>query len=163
MGQRPPPFWPGVPPETVDRIVRTLGRSTRDWRLETAIAEEMASLESTITEHRHEWRSMILMARTLDLRRRAAFALEEVDYFHANTRPVEPEWERRLADQTTVRRDISALRDAVRTHFARRYCGDAFEEWVHDLFGLYESRLDAAAGDCRDKLRRAADIYARPH
>jgi hypothetical protein len=62
MGLKPAQYWPGLPPGTVDRIVRTLGRCRDDWSLEEKIAGEMAELAPRVKEHRYEWDSLRLMA-----------------------------------------------------------------------------------------------------
>jgi hypothetical protein len=48
----------------------------------------------------------------------------------------------------------------VRTHFAKRYAGDAFGEWIRDLFDLPEARLCACRRMARAKKRTAARLYA---
>jgi len=49
----------------------------------------------------------------------------------------------------------------VREHFARRYHGAAFKEWVSDLFDLREARLRQARSVCQQKRRLARNAYAR--
>ncbi|MCX5662795.1 MAG: family 20 glycosylhydrolase [Planctomycetota bacterium] len=161
MGVLPKPFFPGVAPSTVDRIVKTLGRSRADWRLEGPIADEMEALAPKVTEHRHEWESLMLMARALKLQRQAEYNVLEVDFFHANVRPVESEWQRRIAEQKQTLKEIAALRSRIRAHFGKRYHGDAFEEWVHDLFDLHETRIKESQKICRKKLAIAKRIYAK--
>jgi len=159
MGARPQPFWPGVPAATVDRLVAAIGRCRADWRIEGKLVAEMTGLAPKIKAHRHEWESLILMLRTLQLQRRAEFNLAEVDFFHANYRPCEPEWTRRLREQRATLRDIAALRQAIRAHFSKRYHGAAFEEWVRDLFDLYVSRIKDCQIICRRKRALARQRY----
>jgi len=52
-----------------------------------------------------------------------------------------------------------SLRTEIRRHFAQRYHGDAFREWIRDLFDLHETRLREAGRIARMKLRRAAHRY----
>jgi len=159
-GRRPKPFWPGVPQSTVRRIVAQLGRCREDWAIESRLIEEMNRLRPRVKAHLHEWDSLILMARALELRRRIDHALLEVDYFHASCRPVGAEWQRRINDQVALIKQITALRKEVRAHFGRRYHGDAFEEWLRDLFDLHEARLKEAGRICREKKARATQRYA---
>jgi hypothetical protein len=161
MGAKPKPFWPGIPASTVDRIIRTLGRCRENWRLEGRIAEEMESLEPRLKAHRFEWRSISLMARVLDLQRRAEFNLAEVDFFHASIRPVDTEWQRRIREQNATLRDIAAMRKRVRAHFGQRYHGEAFEEWLRHLFDLQVQRIRDCQRICRAKLKMAKRFYSR--
>lgn len=159
MGAKPAPFWPGIPAATVARLVAQLGRSRQDWRLELKLAEEMDALAPRLKAHRYEWESLALMARVLHLHRRAAFANEEVVYFHANNRPVDSEWQRRLDDQAAILKDLRELRRRVRRHFAKRYFGKAQDEWVSDLFDFHEQRLEECGTISRRKLRIARQRY----
>lgn len=160
MGAEPKRFWPGVPPKTVDRIVRALGRCREGWRLEVKIADEMDSLAPKLQAHRYEWKSLSLMARALDLQRRADFNLAEVDYFHANHRPVDTEWQRRIREQNATLRDIAAMKRKIRAHFGKRYHGAAFEEWVRHLFDLHVQRIRNCQRICRVKQKQARRVYA---
>ncbi|MCE9590985.1 MAG: family 20 glycosylhydrolase [Planctomycetes bacterium] len=160
MGNSPRPFWPGIPPKTVERIIKTLGRSREDWRLEGKIAAEMEALSPKVKEHSFEWDGTAMMARVLELQRRASYNIEEVDFFHANIRPVESEWQRRIAEQKQTLRDIEAMRKKVIAHFGKRYHGDAFNEWVRHLFDLYVKRIEDCQAICRKKLALAKKVYA---
>lgn len=161
MGRRSRPFWPGIPAATVERIVTQLGRSRRDWRLESKLAEEMAALRPRVKAHRYEWDSLTLMARVLALYRRADYAVLEVEFFHSNIRPVDSEWQRRLDDQAGILRDLAVLRREVRAHFGKRYAGDAYREWVRDLFDLWEAKMRTCRRISRLKQRQAAARYLR--
>lgn len=161
MGARPKPFWPGIPASTVSRIVRTLGRCREDWRLERQIADEMDELAPRVREHRYEWQSLALMARVLDLQRRAEYVLAEVDYFHANHRPVASEWQRRLREQSAMLREIAAMRRRVDRHFSKRYSGLAYREWLEHLFGLHAQRIRECQRVCRRKKALARRTFAR--
>lgn len=161
MGAKPKPFWPGVDQEKVDLLIRTLGRSRDDWRLEIEVADEMDALLPKIKAHQFEWRSISIMARVLALHRRAEYAGLEVSFFHANNRPVEPEWQRRIDDQTQILKDLAAMRKRVKQHFGQRYHGEAFEEWVRDLFDLWEKQLKEAREISRQKKAKAKEIYTR--
>jgi hypothetical protein len=161
MGARPEPFWPGVPEKTVDRIVRTLGRCRADWRLEGRVAQEMEELAPKVRAHRFEWDTVALMARVLELQRRAEYNVLEVDHFHSNIRPVESEWRRRLDEQARTLKDIAAMQSRVRRHFSKRYHGDAFEEWQRDLFDQLVRRIKDCQKTCREKLKAARKVYAR--
>lgn len=160
MGAKPRPFFRGIPEKTVDRIVRTLGRCRADWRLEGKVAEEMRRLTPRLRDHRHEWKSLWLMTRLLALQRRAEYALLEVDVFHAHAHPVDTEWLRRLKDQRGILRELAVMRREVHSHFRKRYHGDAFEEWMRDLFDLGVRRLREAGVICREKLRRVRRLYS---
>lgn len=159
MGGKPKAFWPGIPAKTVTRLIRTLGRSRDDWRLELQVADEMDRLAPRLRAHRFEWQSIALMARVLALHRQADYNLLEVEYFHANSRPVDSEWTRRLHEQRLTLRAIAAMRRRVRDHFGRRYVGAAFEEWLRHLFDLHEERLHAATKVCRKKQHTARHYY----
>lgn len=161
VGRRATPFFAGVPAETVSRIVRTLGRCRVDWRLEEQTANEMDALAPRLKAHRFEWTSLSLMARAFALQRRAAYNIDEVDFFHANARPVESEWQRRLDEQRQTLRDIATLKSRIRAHFGKRYFGDAFDEWVNDLFDLYVYRIRDCRRICKQKKAVAARVYAR--
>lgn len=161
MGRRPRPFWPGLPAKTLDRILCQLGRCRKDWRLERTLIDTMIALRPRIREHLHEWDSLILMTRVLALHRRAEFAVLEVEFFHGNTRPVDSEWRRRLDDQAAILKDLRRLRTEVRTHFGRRYRGDAYREWIRDLFDLWEAKLRRYGTVASMKCRRAARQYGQ--
>lgn len=157
----PEPFFGGIPAATVERLVRTLGRSRADWRLEGRTADEMEKLEKKVTSHMHEWRSMILMARALELQRRASYNIEEVDFFHANHRPSDTEWQRRLDEQAQTLKDIATMKKAIDAHFSKRYHGDAYNEWVNDLFDLYVTRIKDCQNICKKKLALAKREYSK--
>lgn len=159
MGANPKPFFTGVPAATVSRIIRTIGRCRDDWRLEGNIAEEMESLSPRIRSHRFEWDSISIMTRVLELQRQAEYALLEVDFFHANMRPVDSEWQRRLDDQASILKRLTSLRKRVQTHFEKRYVGEGFNEWVRDLFDLHETKLNEAGRICRQKMTLAKRRY----
>jgi hypothetical protein len=159
MGQKPRPFFSGIPQTTVDRIIRTLGRCRADWRLELRVADEMERLAPQLRAHRYEWESMILMARVLALHRRAEYHVLEVDFFHANVRPIPAEWDRRLREQKKTLDDFKRLRTRVHAHFSKRYFGQAFEEWIEDLFGTPVRRFNLLAAECRAKKALARQRY----
>ena len=160
MGAHPKPFWPGIPPATVDRLITQIGRCRTDWRIEPSVIKEMTARRPKLRAHRHEWDSLLLMVKVLAWYRRADYALLEVEFFHANNRPVDSEWQRRIDDQAGILRDMAALRREVRAHFGKRYQGDAFNEWCHDLFDLWERKLKHCAQESKRKLRVAARQYA---
>lgn len=160
LGAEPKPFFEGVEPATVDRLLRTLGRSREDWRRESAVAEEMEALSPQVTAHLYEWQSFILMARLLALHRRAAFAVLEVEDFWANHRPVDSEWQRRLDDQEILLADLATMRTAIVNHFSERYWGKALDEWVGTVFDVYADRLVRCGVACREKLAAAKKEYA---
>ncbi len=145
LGARPKPFFAGIPQRTVEVIVKFLGRCRADWRLETQVADQMEALAPRIKSHRHEWQSMIIMARLLPLHRRVEAAVSDVDYFNANNRPVNAEWQRRLDDQAGILKELAAMRRKVYSHFSKRYHGNGFEEWIYDIFDRHTRKLK----DCR--------------
>ena len=159
MGAKPKPFFTGIPASTVSRLIRTLGRCRDDWRLEGKVAAEMEALSPKVKSHRFEWDSIALMTRVMELQRRGEYAQLEVDFFHANERPVDSEWQRRLHDQAEILRDIAAMKKRVVSHFGKRYEGEGFEEWVRDLFDLHEARLREAGKICRRKMTAAKRRY----
>ena len=161
MGAQPKPFWPGLPANNIDRIIRTLGRCRDNWSLEITIADEMDQLAPKLRAHRYEWTGIALMARVLALQRRADYNILEVDFFTANSRPCDTEWQRRINEQNQTLRAIAVLRHKVRAHFGKRYAGSAFEEWLRHLFDLHEQRLRAGQPVCRAKLKRARQFYNR--
>lgn len=160
-GRKPKPFWPGVPTRSVERIFSQLGRCKANWSIEQQLIDEMTALRPKVRAHRYEWDGMILMARTLKLHKWLDAVIDEVDYFHANHRPNPGEWQRRLNDHADALKQIAALRKVIRTHFARRFHGDAFEEWIADLFDRYESRIAESRRISRRKKQLAAKAYAR--
>lgn len=160
MGAKPKPFWPGIPQATIDRIIKTLGRCREDWRLEEKIADEMDALAPRIRAHRYEWDGIALMARVLALQRRAEYNLAEVEFFHANHRPVDTEWQRRINEQNQTLKDLAAMQKKVRAHFGQRYHGAAFEEWLMHLFDLWALKIREAQKVCRKKLGLARREYA---
>ncbi|MCE9590984.1 MAG: family 20 glycosylhydrolase [Planctomycetes bacterium] len=163
MGAKPGLYFKGIPAKTADRIIKTLGRSRADWRLEGVMANEMDRLAPRLkgaAGHRYEWESIALMARVMQWQRRAEYNILEVDFFDANNRPVDSEWQRRLDEQAGTLRDSEALRRRVKSHFSRCYHGDAFEEWVRDLFDLHVKRIRDGRAICRKKLRESRRFYA---
>lgn len=163
MGVKPATYFKGIEPRTVDRIIKTLGRCRADWRLEGQIIDEMDKLAPRLkgaAGHRYEWESIAHMARVMQWQRRAEYNVLEVDYFVANIRPVDSEWQRRIDEQNATIRDGDKLRGRVRAHFARRYHGDAFNEWIADLFDLHVQRIRDGQRVCRQKLQDSRRFYA---
>ena len=160
MGFEPPPFWPGVPSETIEQLVRTIGRTKLDWRMEDAILAQMGELSPKISAHQYEWESLRLMVEVLKLQRQVDYAILEVEYFDPNHRPVDSEWERRLADQAKALKDQARIKSKVRKHFAKRYHGAAFEEWISELFDLANRKLKACQAESRRKLKLARKRFA---
>jgi hypothetical protein len=159
MGRKPRPFFSGIPQTTVDRIIRTLGRCRVDWRLEGRVADEMERLAPRLKTHRYEWDSLKLMARILELHRRAEYNGLEVDFFHSGVRPIPAEWDRRLREQQKTLADFRKLRKQVESHFSKRYFGQAFGEWIEDLFGAPIRRFKLLASECRAKKSLARQRY----
>ena len=158
--KNPPPFFKGIDRETVSRLVLTLGRCRESWSIETQIADEMDALESQVLAHVWEWKCLSLMARVLSWQKRAAAVQDEVDYFKGGVRLPAPEWQRRLNDQAEIMRSGTALRADVASHFGERYAGDAFEEWLRDVFDAPMSRLQNCAAICRNNMEIARERYA---
>lgn len=158
MGEKPKPFWPGIPVKTVDRIIRTLGRCREDWGLELQIADEMDKLKPRA--HRYEWQSLALMARVWALLRRADYDILEVDFFTSNCRPCDTEWQRRLRSSAQTLRDIATMRRQVRAHFGKRYAGGDYEEWLRHLFDLHEQRIRAGRKICQRKMKLSRRHYS---
>ena len=100
------------------------------------------------------------MARVLEWKRRAAAVQDEVDYFWAGARPVPGEWQRRIHEQDAAIGAGGVLRESVAAHFGERYAGDAFEEWLRDLFDAPISRLRDCTVVCRAKMETAAARYS---
>ena len=161
MGAKPKPFFPGVEMKTVDRIVKTLGRSREDWSREGTVVKEMRELAPKIEEHGYEWESMALSAELYGLRRRLDYYILEVEYFHANHRPNEGEWQRRLADQAQGLKDIRAMRKRLVAHFGQRFTGQYFKEWIVDVLDLHEKKIKECQIECRRKLKLAKKLYSR--
>jgi hypothetical protein len=119
----------------------------------------MSELTPELAAHSFEWQSLILMARVLHLHRQAAFAREEVVFFHANIRPVAAEWQRRLDDQARLQDALVALRQEVDAHFGKRYHGMAQAEWLCDLFDRWQEEQASCTAVCRRKKSEAARRY----
>lgn len=159
MGKRPLPFFEGIDQATVDRIVAGLGRCRVDWSIELKIADEMDALSRKVKSHRYEWDGMALLARALNVQRRAKESLAEVEYFAPNHRPVDSEWQRRINDQKEVLGMLVAMRQKVRKHFSKRWHGKAFEEWVGQIFDVDEAHLKRIGAECRKKLSASKKHY----
>lgn len=159
LGMEPPPFFPGIDSRIVERLFDTLGRCREDWKREEAVATEMEALAPALRAHHHEWQSVILLARLLALHKRAEFAVAEVEDFWANHRPNEAEWQRRLDTQSTLLDELAAMRDIVTAHFAVRYHGKAFEEWLATLFDIHEGKLRRCGAVCEEKRLLAKRAY----
>lgn len=144
MGKHPQPFFPGIPQKKLKILLWRLGRCKADWSIESSIADELEALSPKILAHNYEWRSLILMARTWSLKRRAEFAVEEVDWFRAAGRPNTLEWQRRLNDQARISKELQTLRAKVKAHFGKRYFGLHFEEWLAHLFDIPLENLQLA-------------------
>lgn len=160
MGATPKAFWKGVPDRTVMRIMETIGRCRDDWRIEKRVIAEMNALLPKIKTHQHEWKSILLMLETLASHREMYAAVDEVEFFHANNRPVDSEWQRRIDDQARLLKVIAAKRKEIKAHFGKRYHGDSFEEWVRDLFDLWETKLKDCQKISRTKKAVAKKQYA---
>jgi hypothetical protein len=161
MGVKPKPFWPGIPEATIARIFKALGRCREDWQIEGRIADEMEALAPKLEAHSFEWQSVILMARTMALQRRAAAEVAAVDTFYANNRPVDSEWRRRIREHSRMLRELTELRRRVRAHFRQRFHGTAFDEWLRHLFDLHLERVRACREACRARVRVARKRYAK--
>ena len=159
MGAQPEPFFAGVARETLDLLIAKLGRCRTDWSIEEAVIKEMEALAPQLTAHQYEWRSLLLMARTLSLHRQAGFALEEVDYFRSTGRPVTPEWQRRLDDQARLVKALTALRKEVKRHFGQRNAGAHFEEWLGHNFDVPIARLKDATAASTAFMAQAKKRY----
>jgi hypothetical protein len=161
MGARPKSFWPGIPAPTLNRIFSSLGRCREDWRIEGQIADEMEAFEPRLRAHRFEWQSIILMTRLLELHRRADAEIARAETSHADNRPVDSEWQRRIAAIDAILRAFARMRRDVHRHYSQRFHGAAFEEWVRHLFDLRNERLIACRAFCEDRRSDAAQRYAR--
>jgi len=161
MGKKPLNFWDGIPAKKVDKIISTLSRCKKDWQIEDNVIKEMKTLRPKIKKHVYEWDSLILMTQVTEVCKKANFALHEVEFFHANNRPVDTEWQRRIDDQKNILKNIADLRRKVIKHFSQRYCGDAFREWCRDLFDLWEKKLKQCMQISMQKKAIASKIYSR--
>ncbi len=159
MGSHPEPFWKALPEKTVERIIGTIGRCRLDWNIEDKVIQEMETLLPQVQSHAFEWQSIILMLKVLKLHSELDNAIKEVEYFHANNRPVDSEWQRRIDDQKRLIGEIAGKRQTVRKHFGKRYHGSAFEEWIGDMFDLYEEKIKDCTATCKRKKERAKKIY----
>lgn len=155
LGAAPQDFYAGIKPETMIRIFQTLGRCRENWKRETAVVAEMEQLAPALQAHHHEWQSTILMAKVLSWQKRASFAVDEVEDFWSNYRPVDSEWQRRLDDQAELLEEAAILRSEVVAHFAKRYWGKAFDEWVSTLFDIYCERVKRCFAPTHEKLTAA--------
>ena len=120
---------------------------------------EMKRLRPKVKTHRYEWDSLALMGEVLSFKKRADYALLEVDFFESNNHPIDAEWDRRFKDQGDVLILLSNLRKRVISHFSKRYHGHAFDEWVRQLFSLYERRIKECQAIARKKKQIAKKIY----
>ncbi len=155
MGGNPKPFWPDLDPKVVDLLIRTLGRTREDWRVEAQLIKQMQDLAPKVKTHKFEWQSLILMTQVLRLQRRAEMIIHEADFVYANDRPLSHEWQRRIDDQALVTQEIAALRKKVMAHFAKRYHGEAFQEWDRHLWDFYLLRLKQVTPLCKAKIAKA--------
>lgn len=160
MGAAPADFFPGIPPQTVKRIIQSLGRCREDWRIEARLATEMDQLAGQVTAHKYEWEALSLMAKTLDLHRRIAFAAVEVDEFRSANRLVDSEWERRLREEDALLEELESLGATVEAHFSQRYHGSAFREWIEDLFMVPRDQLLVCREVCLAKLEEKKLVQA---
>jgi hypothetical protein len=102
-----------------------------------------------------------LLARALAWHRLAAAVQDEVEYFAAAQNLIDSEWQRRLDEQETVARSGKELKARLHAHFAERYYGAAFEEWLRDVFDAPTARMLAYAQHCRDALETARRTYEK--
>ncbi len=160
MDDEPVEFWPGIPPEELDLLIKRLGRCRADWAVETRLLEDMVKLEKQVTAHQFEFQSLILMTRLQALDRKIDGTVNEVDYFHGNDRLVPEEWQRRLADQQQLLAEQAKLSEEIDAHFSQRYEGDAYQEWLRTIFDLRHDRLLAAQTESRQKLTRSQDLFS---
>ncbi|MEO6906567.1 MAG: hypothetical protein ABI210_01630 [Abditibacteriaceae bacterium] len=158
-GKNPLPFFGGIDKKVTARIFSALGRCREDWRIELQVAEEMEALAPQLKSHQFEWQCAALMARVLHWQRRAAAVQDEVDYFAANTRPVPAEWQRRIDEQIATRRAGKDLRQKTKAHFGARYAGEAFEEWLRDVFDAPIARLEQCGVVCATKKKQAHALW----
>ncbi len=159
MGAAPAPFFAGVPRERVDLLLGQLSRCRADWSIEEAVAAELETLAPRLTAHQYEWEALRLMAKTLSLHRQANFAVEEVDYFRGDFRPVTPEWQRRLDDQRRLVKAFKSLRKEVKRHFGRRSDGAHFAEWLAHLYDVPMAKMQALTAECREYMAVAKQRY----
>jgi hypothetical protein len=154
-------FFTGIEELKVRLIFESLGRCKKDWRLETEIADQMDALAPQVQTHRWEWQGIALLARALAWHRLAAAVQDEVEYFAAAQNLIDSEWQRRLDEQETVARSGKELKARLHAHFAERYYGAAFEEWLRDVFDAPTARMLAYAQHCRDALETARRTYEK--
>jgi hypothetical protein len=140
-GARGPAFFAGIPAAKVERILTLVSRCQQGWEAQTAVLAEMAALRPKLKTHHWEWDALALCLETSGWHKRVHFAGLEVDWFRADYRPVEPEWDRRLLDQKSLTATGRDLRRRLHAHFRRRYRGPAYTEWLDHLITVPTARL----------------------
>ncbi len=155
MGGSPKPFWPELDAKEVDLIIRSLGRTREDWRIEGQLIKQMQSLLPKVKTHKFEWQALILMTQVLQLQRKTEMVINEADFIYSNDRTLTHEWQRRIDEQKAVTLEIQALRKKVMSHFAKRYHGEAFNEWDRQLWACHLLRLKQVTPLCKAKLPKA--------
>lgn len=160
-GKSVTPFFPGIDAAKVRHIFESLGRCKQDWRIEALIADEMDALAPQLKSHRWEWDGIALLARALAWHRVAAAAQDEVEYFAAADILIDSEWQRRLDEQAVAAQNGAQLKAKVHAHFAQRYDGEAFEEWVRDVFDAPMARMLAYTERCRNNVEAMRQKYQK--
>jgi hypothetical protein len=155
MGANPKPFWPDLDPKEVDLLIRSLGRTREDWRLENKLIKQMQGLLPKVKTHRHEWQSLLLMTQVLQLQRKAELVILEADFIYSNDRTLTHEWQRRIDEQKAVTLEIAAMRKKVMAHFSKRYHGEALNEWDRQLWAFYLLRLKQVTPLCKAKIPKS--------
>lgn len=159
MGGDPVSFYGDIDASRLDLLLRQLGRSRKDWSLETPVLAELIEMTPTVTAHRFEWDCLLLMVRVFELHRHVDFVFAEMDYFASAARPTPAEWQRRLDDQEQAGDRLATLRREVAVHFGQRYHGEHFEEWLRDLFDVRIEKLRRCSEQARASQAAAIDRY----
>lgn len=133
-------FFPELDPGIVDSLIFRIGKCREDWSIEGTLIQEMSGHQPS--EHAHEWKTILLMLRVMQIHKRIADCEEQVGCYAGMGRLNEPSWKAYIDRISDQREKLLGIRPEVREHLEKRYYGRALEEWLHKVFAIPSETLD---------------------
>ncbi len=160
MGASPKPFWPDIPQPVIDTLIKEIGRTREDWRIERELIAQMQSLLPKVKTHRYEWLTLIHMLQVLDATRRAEATLADILPVLNAPRLVPEDFARRLQELADAETLLSQTRKATLAHLTKRHHGIALAEWDRYVFDSLVTRLTQTKSGCRKAASKSRKFWA---
>ncbi len=145
-------FFPDVPEETLERLFFSIGKCREEWRVEDSLIAEMEQLLPSLTRHREEWESILLMLKVQAVYHELETVFEFVRCYGRVRRLPEAGWMPRLQTLRDLRERLAALEARIRHHLSARYAGAALEEWFCNVFTGKEEEIAWWEGQMRRSI-----------